>query len=94
MADGRQRRIAETPAEGPQFVWSPDGKTLRYIQVDKGAGNIWEQPVSGGAPRRVSSFSSQQIFAFAWSRIGKKLAMARGQTRSDVVLISNFESNL
>jgi len=91
MADGRQTRIAETPAEGPQFVWSPDGKTLRYVQVDKGAGNIWEQPVSGGAPRRVSSFSSQQIFSFAWSRIGRKLAMARGQTRSDVVLISNFK---
>jgi eukaryotic-like serine/threonine-protein kinase len=91
MADGRQTRIAETPAEGPQFVWSPDGETLRYVQVDKGAGNIWEQPVSGGAPRRVSSFSSQQIFSFAWSRIGKKLAMARGQTRSDVVLISNFK---
>jgi eukaryotic-like serine/threonine-protein kinase len=91
MADGSQTRIAETPAEGPQFVWSPDGKTLRYVQVDKGAGNIWEQPASGGAPRRVSSFSSQQIFSFAWSRIGKKLAMARGQTRSDVVLISNFK---
>jgi eukaryotic-like serine/threonine-protein kinase len=91
MADGRQTRIAETPAEGQQFVWSPDGKTLRYVQVDKGAGNIWEQPVSGGAPRRVSSFSSQQIFSFAWSRIGKKLAMARGQTRTDVVLISNFK---
>ncbi|HTV60670.1 MAG TPA: LpqB family beta-propeller domain-containing protein [Verrucomicrobiae bacterium] len=90
MADGKQTRIAETPPEGPQFVWSHDGKTLQYIQVNAGTANIWEQPLSGGAPRRISNFSSQQMFSFARSRTGDHLAMARGETRSDVVLISNF----
>jgi hypothetical protein len=77
-------------AEAPRFVWSRDGKALQYIQVDKGTTNIWEQPIAGGAPRRISNFSSQQMFSFARSRTGNHLAMARGQTRSDVVLISNF----
>jgi Tol biopolymer transport system component len=89
-ADRKQTRVAETPPEGPQFVWSRDGKALQYIQVDQGAANIWEQPISGGAPRRISNFSSQQMFSFARSHTGNRLAMVRGQTRSDVVLISNF----
>jgi serine/threonine protein kinase len=90
MAGGSQTRVAETPPEGPQFVWSPDGKALQYIQVDKGTANIWEQPLSGGPPRPISNFSSQQMFSFARSRTSKGLAMARGQVKSDVVLISNF----
>jgi eukaryotic-like serine/threonine-protein kinase len=89
-ADGSRTRIAETPFAGPQFVWSSDGKSLEYAQLDKGTANIWDQPLSGGPPRRISNFSSQQIFSFARSHSGKGLAMARGQTRSDVVLISNF----
>jgi len=88
--NGSQTRVAETPPDGPPFVWSADGKALQYIQVDSGIANIWEQPVSGGAPHRISDFSSQQMFSFARSRSGNQLAMARGQTRSDVVLISNF----
>jgi serine/threonine protein kinase len=88
--NGSQTRVAETPPDGPQFVWTPDGKALQYIQVDSGIANIWEQPVSGGPPHRISDFSSQQMFSFARSRSGNHLAMARGQTRSDVVLISNF----
>jgi Tol biopolymer transport system component len=90
IADGHQTRVAETPPEGPQFVWSYDGKSLQYIQADAGTSNIWEQLLSGAAPRRISNFSSQQMFSFARSGTGNHLAMARGQTRSDVVLISNF----
>jgi Tol biopolymer transport system component/predicted Ser/Thr protein kinase len=90
MTDGSQTRVAETPPQDPQFVWSADGKALQYFQMDQGAGNIWEQAIAGGPPRRVSNFSSQQMFGFARSRTGNKLAMARGETRSDVVLISSL----
>ncbi len=88
--NGSQTRVAETPPDGPPFVWSADGNAVQYIQVDNGIANIWEQPVAGGAPHRISDFSSQQMFSFARSRSSNHLAMARGQTRSDVVLISNF----
>jgi eukaryotic-like serine/threonine-protein kinase len=76
-------------AEGNEAL-TPDGKALQYIRVDKGTANIWEQPLPSGAPRPVTRFSSQQIFSFAWSRDGRHLAFARGQTRADVVLISHF----
>ena len=82
--------VASAPLDTPVLKWSPNGKALQYIHSDKGTSNIWEQPLPTGSPRPVSKFSSQQILSFAWSRDGRRLAMARGQTRADVVLISNF----
>ncbi len=90
VGGGGRTVVADSPPDWPMLKWSPDGKALQYTRVDKGTANIWEQPLPSGAPRPVSRFSSQQIFSFAWSREGRRLAIARGQTRTDVVLISHF----
>jgi Tol biopolymer transport system component len=55
-----------------------------------GASNIWEQPLSGGAPHQITNFASDRIPSFAWSRDGKQLLLIRGNQTSDVILISNF----
>jgi len=70
--------------------WKPDGKALQYGLTRGGAGNIWEQPLAGGDPKQVTKFRSGTIFGFEWSPDGKKLAIARGERNSNVVLISNF----
>jgi Tol biopolymer transport system component len=72
--------------------WSPDGKALTYVETTKGVGNIWSQPLEGGKPTQLTKFDSDQIFSHRWSRDGKRLAMARGRTTSDVVLLSNFKA--
>jgi len=82
--------VANALTDIPTLKWAPDGKALQYILTEKGTSNIWEQPLPNGTPRPISKFSSQQILSFAWSRDGQRLAIARGQTRADVVLISNF----
>jgi len=46
--------------------------------------------VVGGKPHQFTKFSSGRIFDFDWSTDGKQLLLARGETSSDVVLISNF----
>ncbi|MFZ1971835.1 MAG: protein kinase [Candidatus Acidiferrales bacterium] len=96
-------KIAVVPAEGgaptATFVrpigarglhWSPDGKGVQYLLTRRGATNVWEQPLAGGAPHPVTDFTSGHIFDFAWSRDGKELLLAKGEETSDVVLISNF----
>ncbi|MFZ1031396.1 MAG: protein kinase [Candidatus Acidiferrales bacterium] len=96
-------KIAVIPAEGgaatATFVrpiganrmrWAPDGKGVQYLLTRRGATNVWEQPLTGGAPHPVTDFTSGHIFDFAWSRDGKELLLAKGETTSDVVLISNF----
>jgi Tol biopolymer transport system component len=70
--------------------WAPDGRALDYILTRGGASNIWRQALAGGPPKQISNFKSDLIFFFAWSRDGKQLALERGATSSDVILISSF----
>ena len=96
-------KLAVIPAEGgaatATFVrplganrmhWAPDGKGVQYLLTRRGATNVWEQPLAGGAPHPVTDFTSGRIFDFGWSRDGKELLLAKGEETSDVVLISNF----
>lgn len=70
--------------------WSPDGKAIQFLLTRNGVTNIWSQPIAGGPPKQITTFTSGIVFAFRWSRDGKQLAMARGSRSSDIVLISNF----
>jgi hypothetical protein len=70
--------------------WTPDGHAISYINTLNGVGNIWEQPVAGGPPKPVTHFTSDRIFSFDWSRDGR-LALSRGTTPRDAVLIKNFQ---
>ena len=71
--------------------WTPDGNAIAYIDDRGGTQDIWALPVGGGAPKQLTDFKSDLIFWFDWSKDGKQLAVARGTSISDVVLISNFK---
>ena len=75
---------------GVSPTWSPDGRGLVYLDSREGVGNLWLQPISSGKPKRLTNFTSERIFGFVWSRDGKQLALARGTTSSDIVLIRKF----
>ncbi|MDT8069342.1 MAG: protein kinase [Terriglobia bacterium] len=71
--------------------WSPDGKAIQYSITRERAGNIWEQPLTGGPPRQVTHFPpGMNINGFSWSNDGKQLALIRGTTTSNVVMLSDF----
>ena len=72
-----------------QWHWSPDGKSLHYVQMADGAANIWEQPLAGGQPTQLTKFTSGQIFDFTWSQDRKQLLLTRGETTTDIVLLKN-----
>jgi Tol biopolymer transport system component/DNA-binding winged helix-turn-helix (wHTH) protein len=65
----------------------PDGKSVAYIVNDRGVSNLWAIRLAGGAPKQITDFKSDLIFDFAWSRDGKQLALSRGRTTQDVVLL-------
>jgi eukaryotic-like serine/threonine-protein kinase len=75
---------------GIPISWTPDSKGLIYLDSRDGVGNLWLQPLAGGKPRQMTSFSSDRIYSFDWSPNGKQLVVARGSSSSDIVLISNF----
>jgi serine/threonine protein kinase len=75
---------------GQTIRWMSDGRALSYIVTRNGVSNLWSQPIEGGPPKQLTDFKSDLIFSYAWSRDGKKLALARGTKTSDVVLISHL----
>ncbi|HET8674355.1 MAG TPA: winged helix-turn-helix domain-containing protein [Blastocatellia bacterium] len=70
--------------------WTPDGKALLYANITDGVGNIWMQPLDGGAPRQVTDFKSEGISCFDVTADGKDLVCARGSWKHDIVLIKNL----
>jgi len=64
-----------------------DGKSVIYTVRDHGVDNLWEQPIDGSAGRQITSFTSERIWDYKWSEDGRQLAVSRGHTDSDVVLI-------
>lgn len=107
MDDGHKRLlVALMPFAGGEIIkmfpqmpvpehhllrWSPDGRALHYIHTVDGVANIWSQPIDGSSPVQVTDFKSDSIFRFAWSRDGRNLALDRGVTISDVVLINDVK---
>jgi len=90
---GPSVRVFRMRGEPSTLRWSPDGKALQYnfcLFCAGNATNIWEQPLGGGEPKRLTNFSSGRIFDFTWSADGKKLLLIRGDLNGDVVLLSNF----
>jgi Tol biopolymer transport system component len=81
----------DSPPGASGFRWAPEGNALDYFLTRGGVSNIWRQPLAGGPPKQITNFKSEQIFSFSWSRDGKQLALARGTTSRDVILISNFQ---
>ncbi len=73
----------------PRFTH--DGKGVLYPFRDKDADNLWLQPLDGSPGKPITNFQSELIVDFHWSFDGSKLALIRGHTDSDVVLIRDSE---
>jgi len=87
---GATRQIFSAPWDATELRWSPDGKGVQYLTTRSGATNVWEQELIHGKPHAITNFSSGRIFDFSWSRDGQQLLLAKGESTSDVVLISHF----
>ncbi|MHB8526990.1 MAG: protein kinase domain-containing protein [Candidatus Acidiferrales bacterium] len=78
------------------MTWTPDGRGIAYTQDDaSGVSNLWEQPVGAPGskakpPKKLTNFTSLQIWSFAWSPDGKQLVLARGHVAADAVMLSHF----
>jgi len=84
----RVTRFNFPPTVASRFVrWSPDRKSIAYVNSAGGVSDIWLQPISGGPAKQLTSFKAEEILAFDWSRDGRSLAFVRGVKTSDVVLI-------
>ncbi|MEP6707989.1 MAG: protein kinase [Pyrinomonadaceae bacterium] len=96
LAGGQPTRVFDAPIFTGEVWgltpprWTADSRALTYVVTSAGVSNIWLQPINGDAPKQLTTFKSDRIFSFEWSRDGTQLLVARGMVASDVVMISNF----
>jgi len=70
------------------FQFSADGQSLYYPVTEKGVSNILVQPIAGGPPTLATKFDDLVIYGYNYDWKNKRLAVARGRTNSDVVLLT------
>jgi len=75
------------PFIGALARWSPDSRAITYLRTVNGVSNIWALPIDGAATYPLTRFQEEQIFSYAFSQDGTRLAMSRGRTSGDIVLI-------
>jgi serine/threonine protein kinase len=81
----------QRPRASTLIQFSRDGKALIYTTRENGADNLWQQPLDGSPGKALTSFKSEHIWDFHWSPDGSRLAMVRGHTDSDVVLMRDMQ---
>ncbi len=90
FASGSLTRSLAIPIRDWQRVqWTPDGGALTYIDAVNGVSNIWKYDLADGSKKRLTDFTTDQIFAYAWSPDFKQLASLRGTEVRDVTMITN-----
>jgi Tol biopolymer transport system component/predicted Ser/Thr protein kinase len=85
------RMFEYDPRHQGQPRFSPDGKGIVYPVRERGVDNLWLQPLDGGPGRQLTNFGSLKIYSYQWSPDGKSLALVRGDSPSDLVLIHNSQ---
>jgi len=71
------------------LAFSPDGKAVVYHVREKGVDNLWAQSLDGSASKPLTHFTADKIFRFNFSPDGSQIAIERGESESDVVLLKD-----
>jgi serine/threonine protein kinase len=67
--------------------FAPDGKGVVYTVREKGVSNLWLQPLDNAPSHQLTHFTSESIEKIAFSKDGTKIAIERGHSESDAVLL-------
>jgi hypothetical protein len=70
------------------FQYSSDGQSLYYPVTLKGVSNIVMQPVGATSFTQMTGFKEFTIYGYSYDWKNKRLAVARGRSNTDVVLLT------
>ncbi len=87
----RKQMKFERQRTGLFIRFSHDGKSVVYPVRENGVDNLWQQSLDGSPGKQLTSFKAEHIWDYHWSPDGSKLAMVRGHTDSDVVLMRDMQ---
>ena len=70
------------------FQYSADGQALYYPVTAKGVSNIVMQPVGAKTVTPMTNFNDLLIYGYSYDWKNKRVAVARGRSNTDVVLLT------
>jgi hypothetical protein len=70
------------------FQYSADGQSLYYPITEKGVSNMVVQQIGSQAAMPVTHFDRFQIYGYDYDWKNKRVALARGRSNTDVVLLT------
>ena len=91
IAGGEPSRFIDSPQRRGvgEWSWAPDGRAIIYSVSQRGVENLWSHPLDGGKPSQITNFTTELIREFAIAPDGKRIALSRGHSTLDVVLVKD-----
>ncbi len=74
---------------GLDLRWHPRGDAITFRSTDRGVTNLFQIPLTGGAPTQLTKFQSGTFSSYDWTPDGG-LVLVRTSTTSDIVMISDW----
>ncbi|HLI63040.1 MAG TPA: protein kinase [Terriglobales bacterium] len=74
------------------FQYAPDGQSLYYPITAKGISNMVMQPIDSKSITPVTDFHELTIYGYSYDWKNKRLALARGRSNTDVVLLTQQQA--
>ncbi len=88
-ADPESIKTFKLPVASEFFKWKLGEHAIDYVVHGNDGAQIMRQSLdSGRKPALIIKLPKDDIFGFAWSRDGRKIALSRGQLLRNVVLLS------
>jgi Tol biopolymer transport system component len=77
-----------------RIVWSKDGKSVVYFNIDsKYVGNLWQQSLQGGNPQQLTNFNSERILDFDISPSDGQIAFVRSTLNLNAAILTGMKAN-
>jgi Tol biopolymer transport system component len=96
IAGGEPTKFIEIPRVrslgGIGWAWAPDSRAIIRPANQNGVTNLWRLPLDGGKPSQITNFTTDTIPRFSFASDGKRIAVSRGHSTLDVVLIKDAKS--
>jgi eukaryotic-like serine/threonine-protein kinase len=82
-------KVLQKVANVRQIRFSPDGKSLFYIETENDGADLYRLNLSDGKTSKITNFNLESLYRFTFSVDGKKVYFVRGSNTREVVLIKN-----